>query len=183
MENIDTLIAAVIRIITANGRFDIHTGLADIQFAASQLALALCIVFISILVYVVIQRRSLKMATVLAAPTETSGSAARSGALHERWQGIAAYLDSSHENDWKTAILEADKLVDVALRDSGFGGQTFGDRLTNISPGTLVSLDGLWWAHRVRNRVAHEMDYFLRYTEARQAVSYYQATLNELKLI
>ena len=46
-----------------------------------------------------------------------------------------------------------------------------------------ISLDGVWWAHKVRNRLAHEMDYFLRYTEARQAVGYFEAALAELQLI
>jgi hypothetical protein len=73
--------------------------------------------------------------------------------------------------------------VDDALSRAGFPGESFGDRLTNIQPGTLLALDGLWWAHRIRNRLAHEMDYFLRYTEARQAVAYYEQALAELQLL
>ena len=66
---------------------------------------------------------------------------------------------------------------------SGYAGDSFGDRLMNIDAGALASLDGLWWAHKVRNRLAHEMDYFLRYTEARQAMGYYEQTLQELNLV
>jgi hypothetical protein len=105
------------------------------------------------------------------------------GALQQRWNEIRAHLDSPRESEWKVAVLEADKLVDDALARAGFSGGSFGDRLTNIAPGVLVSLDGLWWAHKIRNRLAHEMDYFLRYTEAKQAVAYYEQALNELQLI
>jgi hypothetical protein len=105
------------------------------------------------------------------------------GALRERWNEILGHLESPRENDWKQAVVEADKLVDSALQQAGFPGDSFGDRLTNIQPGTLLSLDGIWWAHRIRNRIAHELDYFLRYTEARQAVSYFQAALEELQLV
>jgi hypothetical protein len=105
------------------------------------------------------------------------------GPLRERWNEVLKHLDSVQEAQWKMAVVEADKLADDALAHAGFSGDTFGDRLTNIEPGELASLDGLWWAHKVRNRIAHEVDYFLRYTEARQAVGYYQQALEELNLI
>lgn len=105
------------------------------------------------------------------------------GPLRPRWDAIVSHLDSSREADWKLAVMEADKLADEALSRAGFGGATFGDRLTGIAPGTLVSLDGLWWSHKVRNRLAHELDYFLRYTEARQAIGYYEQALNELHML
>jgi hypothetical protein len=108
---------------------------------------------------------------------------ASTGALRGRWDAIAHHLDSPREADWKVAVIEADKLVDDALAKAGFPGETFGDRLSNIQPGTLLSLDGVWWAHKVRNRLAHETDYFLRYTEAKQAVGYFEAALAELQLL
>ena len=112
-----------------------------------------------------------------AVPTEAIGP------LRERWNEVLGHLDAAQEAQWKVAVMEADKLVDDAMARTGFAGETFGDRLTNIEPGMLVSLGGLWWAHKIRNRVAHEMDYFLRYTDARQAIGYYQQALEELQLL
>lgn len=103
--------------------------------------------------------------------------------IGERWQEVVGHLSSPREGDWKLAVIEADKLIDDALRRAGFAGDTFGDRLTNMQPGALQSLDGIWWAHRIRNRLAHEVDYFLRYTEAKQAIAYYEQALNELELL
>lgn len=97
-----------------------------------------------------------------------------------RWGSVQSKLESPREQDWKLAILEADTVVDEALKRTGVGGSTFSDRLSQVPPGSLSSLDGLWWAHKIRNRIAHEVDYFLRYTEARQAIQYYEATLREL---
>ena len=97
-----------------------------------------------------------------------------------RWASVQSKLDSPREQDWKLAILEADAVVDEALKHTSVGGSTFSDRLSQVPPGSLSSLDGLWWAHKIRNRIAHEVDYFLRYTEARQAISYYEASLREL---
>jgi hypothetical protein len=105
------------------------------------------------------------------------------GPLAKPWERVLGHLDSPREAEWKLAVMEADKLADSALASAGFPGASIGERLTNASAGQLVSLDGLWWAHKIRNRVAHEMDYFLRYTEARQAIGYYEQALNELRAI
>jgi len=150
------------------------------------LGLVLTVVFGVIVIIAHARKQALKKsaASVQAESTPASADSVPAvGALRERWNEILGHLDSTRENDWKLAVVEADKLVDSALQQAGFPGDTFGDRLTNIQPGSLVTLDGIWWAHRIRNRVAHEIDYFLRYTEARQAVSYFQAALEELQFI
>lgn len=161
--------------------------LRGVSFAQAAAA-AVSALFASVLVVAVLRKRALASAgtaipeSAAAAPGPVTGeSAARP--LGVRWNEVTSHLDSPREADWKVALMEADKLVDDALAKAGFPGDTFGDRLTNIRPGMLVSLDGVWWAHKVRNRLAHEMDYFLRYTEARQAIGYYEQALRELQLI
>jgi hypothetical protein len=155
---------------------------------ASGLALAqLFAAFISaIFVFFIVVgylRRKAALATSTRPVGEEAVQAEVTGPLRERWNEVLSHLDSAQEAQWKVAVIEADKLVDDAMTRTGFAGETFGDRLTNIEPGMLVSLDGLWWAHKIRNRVAHEMDYFLRYTDARQAIGYYQQALEELQLL
>lgn len=159
---------------------------AAISTLLSQVALVLCVVFTAFIVFVIVQRRALKAKEKEAgvpAETQSSASGGPANPLRERWSAIVAHLDSPRETDWKIAVIEADKLVDDALARAGFAGDTFGDRLSNIQPGALLSLDGVWWAHKIRNRLAHESDYFLRYTEARQTIGYYEAALAELQLI
>jgi hypothetical protein len=162
-----------------------NTQVAAISTVLSQVGLVLCVVFVAIIAFVILQRRALKTQKEESdtAAAQPAGSVAPTGVLRQQWSALVAHLDSPHESDWKVAVIEADKLVDDALARAGFSGETFGDRLSNIQPGTLLSLDGVWWAHKIRNRIAHEADYFLRYTEARQAVGYYEAALTELQLI
>jgi hypothetical protein len=105
------------------------------------------------------------------------------GPMASQWQRVLVHLDSPREADWKLGVMEADKLADAALAGAGYPGASLGERLMNAAPGQLASLDGLWWAHKIRNRLAHEVNYFLRYTEARQAVTYYEQALNELEVI
>jgi hypothetical protein len=160
----------------------IATGISWAQTAAAVASA----VFAFILVVSVLGRRSLMKSSAsssVAVEAQGDAPAAPVGALRERFNEVVSHLDSPRESDWKVAVIEADKLVDDALRRAGYGGATFGDRLTGIAPGTLLSLDGIWWAHKIRNRLAHEMDYFLRYTEAKQAVTYYRQALEELQML
>jgi hypothetical protein len=157
----------------------VSSGIALAQLIAAMLSA----IFVFILVVAFLRRRQLMVAPAVAEVPSGGATAFPVGPLRERWNEVVGHLDSPQEAEWKLAVLEADKVVDDALARTGFSGATFGDRLMNIAPGTLVSLDGLWWAHKVRNRLAHELDYFLRYTEARQAIGYYQQALEELQLL
>ncbi len=156
----------------------VAVGISWLQLFAAFLSA----LFVYITVTAVLSKRGLT-AAVPAGEGTTGTAATTGGPLTQRWQVVASHLDSSRETDWKVAVIEADKLVDDALAHAGFSGETFGDRLANIAPDALLSLDGLWWAHKVRNRLAHEADYFLRYTEARQAIAYYEQTLRELNAV
>lgn len=108
---------------------------------------------------------------------------AQGGWLTARWGEIMRHMESPKEMEWRFAIVEADKLVDEVLKRAGYPGGTLGERLMNLQPGQLETLDGLWYAHKVRNRVAHDMNYFLRYTEAKQVIGFFAATLRELRAI
>lgn len=108
---------------------------------------------------------------------------AKGGAYRARWEEILRHMDSAKEAEWKFAVIEADKLFESVLQKAGFPGQSLGEKLINIQPGQLQHLDGIWYAHKIRNRLAHDVDYFLRYSEAKQAIDYYDAALQELEAI
>lgn len=72
------------------------------------------------------------------------------------WEEIRMLANSSAPSEWNMAVLRADALAEQALRDAGYEGQTFADRLKIADPTVLKSLDQLWSAHRVRNIIAHE---------------------------
>jgi hypothetical protein len=103
--------------------------------------------------------------------------------LNARWDEIEKHINSTREAEWKFAVIEADKLVDELLKGAGFAGDTMGDRLMNIQPGQLTTLQNLWEAHKIRNRLVHDVNYFLRYAEAKRAVGLYQKTLQELQAL
>jgi hypothetical protein len=100
-----------------------------------------------------------------------------------KWEEILRHMESTQESEWKFAVIEADKLLDIAIKNAGFQGETLGERLMGIKEGQIGNLQDLWSAHKIRNRLAHDVGYFLRYTEAKQAVRAYEQTLKELRAI
>jgi len=105
------------------------------------------------------------------------------GASQSKWEEVLSHLESTREAEWKFSIIEADKLVEDLLKQAGYPGETMGDKLMNIESGQLVTLEGLWEAHKIRNKLAHDVNYFLRYAEARRAIGFYEQTLKELNAI
>lgn len=98
----------------------------------------------------------------------------------EGWQGILGHINSPGESDWKLAIIEADKLADDLLIQKGFKGESMAERLTSVKKGELRSIDLLWDAHKIRNRIAHKTGFKLSHSEATRALSYYKESLEEL---
>ena len=101
-------------------------------------------------------------------------------ALNGRWKEIRRHLVSSNDTEWRFAVIEADKIVDQALKQSGYPGETMGERMMLIDPGELRSLDSLWSAHKLRNIIAHNLDYKVRFAEAHEAIENYEKALREL---
>ena len=116
------------------------------------------------------------LAKIIAPP-----SSATSG-VNARWEEVLKHITSTREAEWKFAVIEADKVVDDILKNS-YPGETMGERLLNITKGQLETLDGLWEAHKIRNRLVHDTNYFLRYAEAKKAVLLFERTLRELQAI
>ena len=70
----------------------------------------------------------------------------------DKWAKIEQ-VQKMGEPGWQVAIIQADKLLDQALKERGFAGETMGDRLKSSHAG-----DKIWAAHKIRNRIAHEAD-------------------------
>lgn len=57
----------------------------------------------------------------------------------------------------KEMVLEMDKLLHVYLKKR-FGNETMGDILKKRK-GVFSKIDEVWFAHKLRNRIAHELDF------------------------
>lgn len=78
----------------------------------------------------------------------------------------------------KQAILEADKLLDFALKKCGFSG-SLGEKLKK-APALFTDINGVWSAHKLRNRIAHEIDHKLSSFETKNAINNFKKAIQDL---
>lgn len=91
-------------------------------------------------------------------------------------------LTKENELSWNAVVTEADKLLDKALCESGAPGKTMGDRL-KASGAKFSQLNAVWYAHKLRNQIAHEHNFQLNYNQASHALTTYRQALRDLGAI
>jgi hypothetical protein len=77
------------------------------------------------------------------------------------------------------AIIDADKLLDQALKKRRFKGKTMGERLVSAQR-FLSDNDTVWYAHKLRNRLVHEPNIRLKKKEAQAALAGFRQGLRDL---
>jgi len=99
------------------------------------------------------------------------------GSISKKWkQEIAIKLNqlSKIENsqnplEWKSLLIEIDKLLDYSFKKSGVRGKTLGERLKNAKAKFNYSdYQNIWEAHKVRNVLAHEINAKVSTTEIKR---------------
>lgn len=106
------------------------------------------------------------------------------GATANRFHDMKEHINSENPNDWKLAIIEADIILDEALKRQGYAGTSLGERLRSISPQSLRTLDDAWEAHKIRNEIAHSgVDFVLTHKLARETIVRYERVFGELGLL
>lgn len=99
------------------------------------------------------------------------------------WGEVQERLASPNPADWNLAVIRADSIFDAVLKDMGLPGETMGDRLKGLDISKLNSLNDVWEAHKIRNRIAHETDRVLTHQEAKHAVHLFAQALRELEYL
>ena len=88
-------------------------------------------------------------------------SAADKRIYQEHWRRIQTL-------DARQAVMEADKMLDEIMGKRGYKG-TLGDKLKKAGP-AFSSVNDVWSAHKLRNRLAHELGAKISLEEARLAL-------------
>lgn len=99
-----------------------------------------------------------------------------------KWMAIEKQLNKEDQSGCVLAVLNADKLLDQALRDRGIKGQTMGERM-KTAKNMWSSTNAVWGAHKLRNQIAHESDHHLSYEDARRAIAGFKQALKDVGAI
>jgi hypothetical protein len=102
----------------------------------------------------------------------------------DKWTKILVHADSSNQNDWRLAIIEADIILGEILEKLGYQGESIGEMLKRVAKGDFKTLDEAWEAHKVRNAIAHQgSDLVLTQREAKRVIGLYQKVFEEFQYI
>lgn len=94
-----------------------------------------------------------------------------------RWKDLQGLCRD--KQTWPLAIIDADKLVDEALRKSHLKGKTMGERLV-AAQRMLSNNDSIWFAHKLRNKLVHEQYTNLKEADVKSALIGFRQALKDL---
>jgi predicted metal-dependent hydrolase len=97
--------------------------------------------------------------------------------FQEKWRTMQKQLGS--KDTWKQAVIDADGLLDEALKKRRFPGKSMGERLTKAQR-ILSDNESVWYGHKLRNRVQTEPEMKLKEADVKQALVGIRQALKDL---
>ena len=91
-------------------------------------------------------------------------------------------LNRENELSFNAAVIEADKLLEKALLEMVLHGKTMGERMKAAS-NRFTQNNSVWYAHKMRNMIAHERNFKVDYNKAAHALKAYRQALKDLGAI
>lgn len=95
----------------------------------------------------------------------------------QRWKDAQKMCAS--KQTWPMAVIDADKLLDEALKQKRAKGKTMGERLVSVQH-SLTNNDAVWYAHKLRNKIVHEEMKGLKQDEVKDALMGFRQALKDL---
>lgn len=95
----------------------------------------------------------------------------------QKWQKLQSQLSDSKL--WPLAIIDADKLLEEALKTRRYKGKSMGEKLV-AAQHDIQNNDLVWFGHKLRNKLVHEPDVKLKKTDVRDALLGIKTALKDL---
>jgi hypothetical protein len=99
-----------------------------------------------------------------------------------RWMTIEQSLSRDEPSSRLLCVLNADKLLDQALREKCISGDTMGARM-KTQQAVWSDANAVWGAHKLRNQIAHEHEITVSYDEAKRALAAFKRALKDIGAI
>lgn len=107
--------------------------------------------------------------------------------VQKKWQEIQQLMELGGESRFKQAVLEADKLLYFVLEKMGYSG-SLADKLKKAKERFSNDHDysvynGLWEAHKCRNRIVHEVNVEVISYEAKEVIKKFEQGFKKLGVL
>jgi hypothetical protein len=94
-----------------------------------------------------------------------------------KWQELQKLLRD--KSKWTDAILDADHLLETALKKKHIKGRNMGERLVSAQR-MFTDNDGVWFGHKLRNKIDADPATKLKESEVKQALFGIRQALKDL---
>lgn len=94
-----------------------------------------------------------------------------------RWREIQTYCKDKQQ--WPQALVEADALLDTALKRRKFKGKSMGERMVSAQR-LFTNNDGVWFAHNLYKKVVAEPSTRLKEADMKAALLGFRQALKDL---
>ncbi len=102
--------------------------------------------------------------------------------IAKRWTELRKIASSNGLMGAKLAVLEADNLLDASLKSMMMPGETLGERL-KVACYKYPKLQRVWWAHKLRNQIAHDATAQLTVRQANLAIDEFEKALKLINIL
>lgn len=99
------------------------------------------------------------------------------------WFEIISKFELNNQESRKSALIDANNLIDLILKDLKIKGETLNDRLSKIHPESLESLKDLWEAVNFVDDIINNPAIDLNEDESKKILGYYEKFLKEIGVI
>lgn len=97
--------------------------------------------------------------------------------FQDKWRDMQKLCAS--KETWSKAIIEADNLLDEALKKKRFAGKSMGERLTKAQR-LLTDNEGVWFGHKLRSKLEADPAMTPKESEVKQALMGIRQALKDL---
>lgn len=97
--------------------------------------------------------------------------------FQEQWHAVQLLCASKHT--WPQAVIEADNLLDEALKKKRFSGKTMGERLTHAQR-LLSNNEDVWFGHKLRNKLVDDPKTKVKKADVKRALLGIRQALKDL---
>lgn len=111
--------------------------------------------------------------------TKRIGSTLDVEKYQRQWLRIETSLRKDQPASYQMSVMQADKLLDQALKERGFKGATMGERMKTANS-QWKNADHVWGAHKIRNKIAHEPEVNVTYEIAARSLAAYKQAMRDL---
>lgn len=101
----------------------------------------------------------------------------------KEWKIIKDRLKTGKDNQYKLAVLEADHLVERALEESGYNGDNFSERLSQMPQHFSSRIGLVSQAHQLRNDIIRSDATVVTKEQVEKAVDTFEGFLKTLDVI